>query len=201
MADSSGLKPPPGEMAGESDEALLARVAGADKAAFAALFGRYGGRVKAFLLRLGAAPDMAEEAAQEVMVTLWRKAGAYDPRKAAASTWIFTIARNRHIDLIRRARRPVPDPADPTWQPDPEPDGARTMAGRERDARVRAAMAGLGRDQVEVVRLAFFSDLSHGEIAARLDVPLGTVKSRLRLAFKKLRTELGMDFAGELRDE
>lgn len=185
-----------------SDEDLLAAIAvHRDRQAFARLFQCYAGRIKAFLMRAGAAGDEAEEAVQEVMVTLWRRAETFDPAKAAARSWIYAIARNKRIDLIRRARRPEPDPEDPMFRPDPEQSAESRLAGAERDARVRAALVALPEDQLAVVRLAFFAGLSHGEIAERLATPLGTVKSRLRLSFRRLRGELGQDFEAELKDE
>jgi len=185
-----------------TDEALLDAIAGArSRDAFAELFRRYAGRVKAFLLRSGASHDEAEEGAQEVMITLWRRAETFDAARAGAATWIFTIARNKRIDMMRRARRPAPDPEDPQFRPDDEAGAETRLSGRERDARVRAALAGLSADQLAVVRLAFFAGLSHAEIAERLETPLGTVKSRLRLSFRRLRDELGDSFAEELRDD
>lgn len=185
-----------------SDEALLQAIAGArDRLAFAELFRRYAGRIKGVLMRAGAPADAAEEAVQEVMVTLWRRAETFDPAKAAARSWIYAIARNKRIDLIRRASRPEPDPEDPMFRPDPEPAPEARLAGADRDQRVREALGTLPEDQLEVIRLAFFAGLSHGEIAERLDTPLGTVKSRVRLAFRRLRGALGADFGAELRDD
>lgn len=182
-----------------SDETLLAAIArDRDREAFAELFRAYAGRIKAFLMRTGTAADEADEAVQEVMVTLWRRAETFDPQKAAAQSWIFAIARNKRIDLIRRARRPEPDPEDPMFRPDPEESAETRVAGADRDRAVREALADLSEDQLTVVRLAFFAGLSHSEIAERLDAPLGTVKSRLRLAFRRLRAALGEDFGAEL---
>ena len=183
------------------DAALMTRIAAADREAFAELFQLYAGRVKSFLIAGGAPPDEADEAAQEVMVSVWRRASGYDPDKAAVSTWIFAIARNRRIDMIRRARRPEPDPEDPLFQPEPEPDPAAAAAAAARDARVRDALADLSEEQRETVRLAFFSGLTQTEIAEAQNAPLGTVKSRLRLAFKRLRAALGDDFQTELHDD
>ncbi len=200
---SQDRQTPPARGWGEAaDEALLCAVAEArDRAAFVELFSRYAGRVKAFLIRSGAAEAAAEEAAQEVMILLWRRAESFDPDKARASTWIFTIARNKRIDLLRRDARGAPDPTDPTLHPEPAPAPDYEFAGAERDARVRTALATLSEEQRAVVRLAFFSDLSHPEIAAELGLPLGTVKSRLRLAFARLRSELGPAFSLELQDD
>ncbi len=192
----------PANWAAAEDEVLLAAVsARRDKAAFVELFGRYAGRVKAFLLRAGAPEGVAEEAAQEVMILLWRRAHLFDPAKAKAATWIFTIARNKRIDLARREARLRQEVDDPTLIQDPAPAAERTVAGADRDAAVRAALSALSEDQRTVVRLAFFSDMTHPEIAERLGLPLGTVKSRLRLAFSKLRAELGPAFSMELTDD
>jgi RNA polymerase sigma-70 factor (ECF subfamily) len=199
---SDGDRRANGEPAGSTDEALIGAIATrADRAAFAELFRRYAGRVKAFLMRSGAAHDEAEEGAQEVLVTIWRRAGQFDPEKAGASTWIYTIARNKRIDMVRRTRRPEPDPSDPLFNPDPEESPEQSFSGRERDTRVRKALRELSEDQLTVVRLAFFAGLSQSEIAERLETPLGTVKSRLRLSFRRLRDTLGEDFQYELRDE
>jgi RNA polymerase sigma-70 factor (ECF subfamily) len=184
----------------ETDELLLLRVAARDRAAFAALFRRYAGRVKAFLARSGFRGGEADEGAQEVMLAVWRRADSFDPARAGAATWIYAIARNRRIDMLRR-RRPEPDPEDPLFRPDPEPAAEAAAAARDRDRAIAAALAALSADQREVVRLAFYDGLSHAEIAALLDAPLGTVKSRLRLAMTRLRGALGADFAEELRDD
>ena len=183
-----------------SDEALLAGVAARDRSAFVEIFGRYAGRLKGFLILAGESEAGAEELAQDVMVTLWRRAGRFDPDRAGAATWIFTIARNRRIDGLRRAGRAAAAGSEPMIDPEPAASAEAGMAGADRDARVRAAVAALSEDQRAVVRLAFFSGLSQSEIAARLGLPLGTVKSRLRLAFDRLRRELGSDFIEELRE-
>lgn len=189
----------PQDMSALTDDALVLRIATeADRAAFAELFRRFAGRIKSFLMKGGATPDLAEEIAQDVMVAVWRKAASFDGARATAATWIYTIARNRRIDLLRRERRPEPDPEDPLFRPEPPEDPATALAAADRDARVRQALATLSDEQREVVRLAFFSGLSHGEIADQLAAPLGTVKSRLRLSFKRLRDELGDAFAQEL---
>lgn len=194
-------RPGPDPAAAAQDIALMLRVAEGDQTAFVELFERYARKVKAFLIAGGAPHDQADEIAQEVLVSVWRRAGQYDPQKAAVSTWIFAIARNRRIDALRRAGRPAPDPEDPLFQPDPEPDPETNLSAAARDAVVREAVSALPADQQEVVRLAFFHGLAQSEISERLDIPLGTVKSRLRLAFKKLRGALGDDFSQELFDD
>ncbi|MEM7240519.1 MAG: sigma-70 family RNA polymerase sigma factor [Pseudomonadota bacterium] len=184
-----------------SDEDLVCRVGSdRDKGAFTELFGRYAGRIKAFLIRSGAGQDEAEEATQEVMVSLWRRAETFNPAKAGAATWIYTIARNKRIDLVRRAQRPEPNAEDPLFRPEPIESSEASLVGIDRDARIREAIVGLPDDQKAVIRLAFFTGLTHAEIATRLGAPLGTVKSRLRLSFAKLRDDLGSEFALELVD-
>jgi RNA polymerase sigma-70 factor, ECF subfamily len=184
-----------------SDAELIRDIAAGDRDAFGVLFERYAVRVKAFMLRAGASEQDADEIAQDVMVSVWRRAESYDAERAAASTWIFAIARNRRIDMIRQARRPAPDPDDPLFQPDPEPDGLVTIALAEREAMVRESLATLPEEQREALRLAFYDGMSHGEIAAKTGLPLGTVKSRIRLAFRHLRGALGDDAVGEFAGE
>ncbi|MFK7943395.1 MAG: sigma-70 family RNA polymerase sigma factor [Paracoccaceae bacterium] len=190
------------DISGLADEALVEAIAQqGNRSAFAELFQRYAGRVKGFLIKAGAPPDVAEEVAQEVLVLVWRKSEQFDSTRASAATWIYTIARNRRIDLLRRQNRPVPDPQDPLFQVEPEADPAATIAITERDARVRAVLADLNPDQRQVVELSFYAGLSHGEIAVEIGVPLGTVKSRMRLALGRLRSALGDAFSGELLED
>lgn len=160
-----------------------------DRDAFATLFDYFAPRVKRYLMRLGAAAEPAEELAQETLLTVWRKAAAFDPSRAAASTWIFTIARNLRIDMARRDNRPPPqeDPSAMILAP-PTPD-AELSAAQDQDL-IRRAIATLSREQAEVIALAFFSDKPHSQIAVDLGLPLGTVKSRLRLALARLRAHL-----------
>lgn len=160
-----------------------------DQQAFARLFGHFGPRVKAYLMRLGVEPAVAEEIMQEVMLTIWRRAGSYNPAMAAVSTWIFTIARNRRIDARRRDARPELDPEDPALTPDPPPPADAVVAAAQSQAQLAAAIDALPTDQAQLVRMSFFEDKSHSDIAAALDLPLGTVKSRLRIALVRLRTK------------
>lgn len=192
---------PPDGLSEASDADLLRRVAVArDRAAFVALFDRFAARVKAFMMRGGASEADADEIAQDVMVLVWRRAETFDPSRAAASTWIFTIARNRRIDILRRTRRPAPDPEDPLFQPEPELDGFGRIDAQERELRIRAGLDELPAEQREVLVAAFYDGLSHTAIAAKLGLPLGTVKSRVRLAFRHLRGALGDGLAEELGD-
>lgn len=172
----------------ETDEVLIARVASGDREAFARLFGAYAGKVKGYLLRLGAPPAAAEDLAQDAMVAIWRRAASFDPSKAKASTWIFVIARNAWIDKLRRektefAYRSVTIVSEESEEESPD---AAAMRGQDEE-QIAAAMATLSEEQRQVVRLSFYEDRPHSEIAERLSLPLGTVKSRLRLALIKLR--------------
>ena len=162
-----------------------------DQASFIALFDYYAPRVKAYLKRLGAGESLAEDLSQEVMLTVWRKAASYDPAKAAVGTWIFTIARNLRIDAIRRERRPELDPDDPAFAPSAPLSPELEIDTARQQERVRTALRELPEDQAKVVTLAFYDGKSHGEIASQLAIPLGTVKSRLRLAFRRVRGILG----------
>jgi RNA polymerase sigma-70 factor (ECF subfamily) len=173
---------------------LIVRVAESrDKTAFVELFDHFAPRLKGFLMKQGADDAVAEEVTQDVMVTLWRKADLFDPKKSSASTWLFRIARNRRIDRLRRQKAADLDPAEPALQPTPLPDVADEMDARLREAQVRAALAELPEEQREVVRLAFFTGLSHSEISDETGLPLGTVKSRIRLAFGRLRQLIEAD--------
>jgi len=160
-----------------------------DRTRFAELFLFFAPRLKAFFIRLGVAAGAAEDLAQEVMFTVWRKADYFDPERASAATWIFTIARNLRIDLKRREQKPALSENDLDYLDGPDP-GEQTLA-LEREQRVRAAMQELPDEQAEVIRLSFFEDRPHAEIARSLDIPLGTVKSRIRLAMNRLRALVG----------
>ena len=162
-----------------------------DRAAFQALFDHFAPRVKGYLMRLGAGGAVAEDLAQEAMLAVWRKAALFDPAKASASTWIFTIARNLRIDAIRKERRPEPDPSDPTLFPEAERSADETMDWAKAEYRLRAALAGLPPEQARIIELSFLAEKPHSLIASELGLPLGTVKSRIRLAMARLRAALG----------
>jgi RNA polymerase sigma-70 factor, ECF subfamily len=165
-----------------------------DADAFRQLFESYAPRVKAYMMRQGADATTAEELAQETLLMVWRKAGMYSGEKGSATTWIYTIARNLRIDRLRRevAWQPLPENADEEPSLDPLPD--QLLEERQTRDRVRAALASLPADQSEVVVLSYIEGLSHSEIADRLGLPLGTVKSRMRLAYQKVRDGLdGLD--------
>ena len=164
-----------------------------DREAFKRLFAAFAPRVKAFARRRGADTQVAEDLAQDVMLTVWRRAAQFDRRKASASTWIFTIARNRRIDMMRREARPAFDAEDPSLKAEDEPSADESLAERRREGDLRRAVARLPETQSQLLRLAYFEDKSHGVIAEELDLPLGTVKSRIRLAMQKLRQMLKED--------
>jgi RNA polymerase sigma-70 factor (ECF subfamily) len=172
----------------ERDDAeLVARVADGDTGALQELYERLGSIVFGMALRVLGDRQAAEECTQDTFVAVWRGAGRFDPERAAVSTWLVSIARNRAVDLVRRrAARPA-DPYAEVEQRDESPDVADAVVATEMSSRVAAALAELPNAQREVVVLAYFQGLSHSEIAERLGVPLGTVKGRARLALDRLR--------------
>lgn len=163
-----------------------------DRGAFSELFAYYAPRLKGYLVRRGATADLAEELAQETLMTVWGKAALFDPGRANASAWIFTILRNLHIDRLRGDRPALPESEIPE-QADSQPQADQLIDVARRSARLRAALAALPPEQAEVVRLSFFDDRPHADIERSLGIPLGTVKSRLRLAVGKLRSLLETD--------
>ena len=159
-----------------------------DRAAFGALFHHFAPRVKYFLMKGGAPAAVAEDCAQDVMAAVWSKAAQFDPARASVATWIFTIARNRRIDVLRRDRRPEPEALD--WMGGDEPDQAEVYLVAEQALILTRALADLPEKQRALIRRAYYGDLSHSEIAAETGLPLGTIKSRIRLALDRLRARL-----------
>jgi len=159
-----------------------------DRSAFAALFGHFAPRLKGFLMKGGMPAAAAEDCAQDVMATLWQKAHHFDPTRASVATWVFAIARNRRIDLARKDRRPEPE--DLPWSMEDEPDQADLYMAAEETRRLGDALALLPEAQRALIQRAFYGDLSHSEIAAETGLPLGTIKSRIRLALDRLRTKM-----------
>jgi RNA polymerase sigma-70 factor, ECF subfamily len=187
---------PAGETLSEADrerfaDLLVSVAVKQDRTAYAELFGYYAPRVKSYLMRLGAEGSQAEEITQDVMVTVWRKANLFDRKQASVSTWIFRVARNRRIDVFRRTKRPDLDPEETMILPAGVEAPEERIEAQETEIRVREAMKDLPEEQLQLLRLAFYDGLSHREIAQKLDVPLGTVKSRIRLAFGKMKSRLG----------
>lgn len=156
-----------------------------DTSAFEELFNHFAPRVKAFLMKSGADPQMAEECSQEVMATVWRKAHLFDPARASVSTWIFTIARNKKIDAIRKLNRPEPEQLYP--EQDYEPDQEEVVELQQETERLATALGELPEKQRVLIEKAYLGELSHSEIAKITGLPLGTIKSRIRLALEKLR--------------
>jgi RNA polymerase sigma-70 factor, ECF subfamily len=175
----------------EQDVALVLAIADRrERAAFVTLFGRYAPRLKSWFQRGGVAPEQAEDLVQETMLAVWRKADSFDPTRAGVATWIFTIARNQRIDGIRRLPRRALDAEDPSLAPMPPAAPDAVLGTLQQETRLRQALSTLPTEQAEVIRLSFFEDRPHAEIERALGIPLGTVKSRLRLALSRLRTHL-----------
>ena len=172
-------------------EAIAARQ---DRAAFASLFRHYAPRVKAFIMRGGTDAETAQEVAQEALIMVWRKAASFDRGRASAATWIYTIARNKRIDLARRAGRPAIETEDwlTVFAPE-EADADKSVLAGQTYTRVKELLGGLSADQLVVIQKAFFEDKTHTAIAEELKLPLGTVKSRIRLALGRLREALEKD--------
>ncbi|MEM6712850.1 MAG: sigma-70 family RNA polymerase sigma factor [Pseudomonadota bacterium] len=164
-----------------------------DRDAFAEIFNHFGPRLKAYLMRLGADDVQAEETAQDVMVTVWRKAHLFDRSKSSAATWIFRIARNRRIDMLRRKRTIDVDTDTVVIEDESLPNPNEMLDEERRQKRIRTALAKLPEQQLELVKLAFYTEMSHSQIAEETGLPLGTVKSRIRLAFGRLRRILEED--------
>jgi RNA polymerase sigma-70 factor (ECF subfamily) len=177
--------------AGPMADCILAVAKSRDYAAFEALFRHFAPRVKSYLLKIGRDASVAEEVMQETMIMVWRKAGQFDPSKASASTWVFTIARNLRIEAFRRDRRPELDPDDPALAPETEAPIDQVLAQQQSEAQLRKAMTSLSEDEQTLLKLSFYNDMSHSTISEKLGLPLGTVKSRFRLAYGKLRAALG----------
>ena len=174
----------------ELDELLMRVGRDRDRSAFAELFSYFAPRLKSFLLRLGTDMSTAEELAQEAMIMVWRRAETYDPAQAGASTWIFTIARNKRIDRLRRDGRPLPDMLDPAMMPDQPETGDQAVSRHEEEEKLRSALKKLPEEQAKMIFAAYYEEKSHREIAEESGLPLGTVKSRIRLALSRMRTGL-----------
>jgi len=176
----------------DTPETLVSKVAEhRDKQAFRLLFEYFAPRVKSFLLKQKVTDEVAEDLTQEVLVTVWQKAHMFDPSKARLSTWMFRIARNKFIDKVRRQKYVEVD-VDDHIQLMEAPEKTDTGVIHQQDKnRILVAMEVLKPELRRVIELSFYQDLSHSQISGQLDLPLGTVKSRMRIAFQKLRAELG----------
>lgn len=178
------------EKAGQSQPTLwlLAVRDQRDRAAFMQLFGYFAPRLKAMLMRGGLRDGSAEDVVQDVMLSVWHKAAQFDPHRAEASAWIYRIARNRRIDLVRRDPAPELDPlAEPQGS---EPDAAQILALGQEAALLRKALETISPEQARVLEQVYFEDLPHSRISEMTGLPLGTIKSRIRLGLERLRREL-----------
>lgn len=182
---------PPGLTPDDIRDLLVTVGRARDRAAFIRLFHYFAPRLKFFLMRGNMTPEAAEELVQETMLSVWNRAATYDPARASASTWIFTIARNKKIDLLRKSNRIEIDLNDPAFVPDddtPRPD-SRLISAQRADAIARALKT-LPPEQAALLQQSFFEDKPHTQIAEENALPLGTVKSRIRLALERMRTLL-----------
>ena len=159
-----------------------------DREAFGRLFDHFAPRLKAMLLRNSSGDGLAEDVVQDVMLSVWHKAGQFDPHRANAAAWIFTIARNRRIDLARR--RPLAQPEEMPELESLEPDAVHIIALQQEAAQLNEALSRLAPEQSEALRAAYFDDIPHSRISEITGLPLGTIKSRIRLGLDRLRHEL-----------
>lgn len=187
IAVVSSTEEPQAPTADEQVDLMAAVARDRDRRAFAMLFRHFGPRLKSYFMRRTVSSAVADDLVQEAMLNVWRRATYFDPGRAGVATWIFTIARNVRIDYLRRQRDPSALPVDAEAPP---ASVEERMMGAERDARVRDALIFLSKDQQTIIRLSYFSEKSQTEIADELQIPLGTVKSRIRLAITRLRALL-----------
>ena len=166
-----------------TDAELLARVAGRDAGAFAAFYDRHAARVFGLVLQLLRNRPDAEDVLQETFLQVWTAAGRYDPGRGCGGVWVLMLARSRALDRLRRRQREVLPPVPPTDGPDP----AHLPELRDEAARLDAALGNLPPEQREPIALAFYRGMTHDQIARHLAVPLGTVKTRIRIGLGRLR--------------
>lgn len=160
-----------------------------DKRAFGLLFDHFAPRLKGFVIRAGAPAGQAEDIVQDVMLSVWRKAHLFDPERAQVSSWIYQVARNRQIDMIRKEGRPMPEALKAEAE-DHEPDAGQVIALEQETGVLREALERLNPDQRDMIEKAYLGELSHSDIAEATGLPLGTIKSRIRLGLERLRHEL-----------
>lgn len=168
--------------------AMLAVRDDRDRDAFVLLFDHFAPRLKGFVMRTGTGSGQAEEIVQEVMLTVWRKADQFDPERAQVSAWIYQITRNRQIDVLRKENRPLPEEL--SHNVDQEPDAGQIMAVEQEADQLKDALGRLKPDQRDIIEQAYLGELTHQEISTQTGLPLGTIKSRIRLGLERLRHEL-----------
>ena len=174
----------------EWDRLLLRVGSDRDRFAFKKLYEHFAPRLKSFLLRIGSDMSAAEEICQESMIMVWRRAETFNPESAGASTWIFTIARNKRIDKLRKDNRPLPDLNDPSFFQIPVDKSDDILQRVEEEKKIKNALKNLPPEQAKLILSAYYEEKSHRKIADETNLPLGTVKSRIRLAINRLRTQL-----------
>ena len=174
----------------EWDRLLLRVGSDRDRSAFEKLYDHFAPRLKSFLLRVGSDVSSAEEICQESMIMVWRRAETFNPDSAGASTWIFTIARNKRIDKLRKDNRPLPDLNDPLFFQMPVDKSDDILERVEEEQKIRNALKNLPLEQAKLILSAYYEEKSHRKIADETNLPLGTVKSRIRLAINRLRSQL-----------
>lgn len=179
------------DLAGEHQRLLGLVSKAGDKDAFRELFVHFAPRIKALMIRSGAAHALAEDLVQDVMMSVWRKSALYHPGRGSVATWIYAIARNARTDRLRhKSSQPYVDVETLEIASD-APDGEREAAASQERADIAVAISALPSEQRQIIELAFAEDCSQSQISERLEIPLGTVKSRMRLAYAKLRENLG----------
>ena len=174
----------------EWDRLLLRVGSDRDRFAFKKLYEHFAPRLKSFLLRIGSDMSAAEEICQESMIMVWRRAETFNPDSAGASTWIFTIARNKRIDKLRKDNRPLPDLHDPSFFQIPVDKSDDILQRVEEEKKIKNALKNLPPEQAKLILSAYYEENSHRKIADETNLPLGTVKSRIRLAINRLRSQL-----------
>jgi len=174
----------------EWDRLLLRVGSDRDRSAFEKLYEHFAPRLKSFLLRIGSDVSSAEEICQESMIMVWRRAETFNPDSAGASTWIFTIARNKRIDKLRKDNRPLPDLNDPSFFQMPVDKSDDILERVEEEQKIKNALKNLPLEQAKLILSAYYEEKSHRKIADETNLPLGTVKSRIRLAINRLRSQL-----------
>ena len=174
-------------------EALAKVAESQDISSFKKIFDYFSPRLKSFLMRSGADEAIAEEIIQETMTIIWTKADYYDPKMASPSTWIYTIARNKKIDILRKSRKAILEDIDTAILPPIESKADENIEHDQKFEMVSQYLDDLPEDQLNLLKMNFFEEKSHGEISEITKIPLGTVKSRIRLALEKIRGKLEQD--------
>ncbi|WP_419790088.1 sigma-70 family RNA polymerase sigma factor [Shimia thalassica] len=159
-----------------------------DRQAFVKLFDHFAPRLKGMFIKSGLSAARAEDIIQDTMLNVWRKAHLFDPHRAQATSWIYRIARNRHIDVLRRENRPLPEEL--KIEDQPAEDASQIVALEMETEKLRSALMRLRPEQRELVEKAYLGELSHSDIQAETGLPLGTIKSRIRLGMERLRHEM-----------